>query len=69
VPLLDVAVLVRVVRLDLLADQPVMSQQSLIPLRELLLVREVVHGRAQPIRPMPLRHRPQLPQGVLQPFT
>jgi hypothetical protein len=69
VPLLDVAILVRVVRLDLLADHPVMRQQTLIPLRELLLVRQVIHGRAQPIRPMPLRHSPQFPQRVLQSFA
>jgi hypothetical protein len=68
-PLLDVAVLVGVIRLDLLADQTVMSQQPLIALRELLLLRQVVHRRAQPIRAVPLRHGAQLPQRVLQPFA
>jgi hypothetical protein len=69
VPLLDVAVLMRLARLDLLPAQPVISQQPLITLSELAPLRQVVHGRAQPIRPVPLRHGPQLPQRILQPFA
>jgi hypothetical protein len=69
VPLLDVAVLVGVVRLDLLADHPVVSQQGLIALREFLLLRQVVYRRAQPVRAVPLRHPPELPQRVLQAFA
>jgi hypothetical protein len=69
VPLLDVAVLVRVVGLDLLADQPVMIEQSLIAPRELFALRQVVHRRAQPVRSMPPRHAAQLSQGVLQPLA
>jgi hypothetical protein len=69
VPLLDVAVLVAVGGLGLLADESVMTEQPLIPLGELLPLRQVVHRRTQPIRPVPPRHGPQLPQGVLQPFA
>jgi hypothetical protein len=68
-PLLHVAVLVGVTRLDLLADQPVVIQQSLVALRELLLIRGVVHRQAHPIGAMPLGHHAQLPQRVLQSFT
>jgi hypothetical protein len=67
--LLDVAVLVAMPRLDLLPDESVVRQQPLITLRELLLLRQVVHGRAQAIRPVPLRHAAQFPQRVLQPFA
>jgi hypothetical protein len=52
-PLLDVAVLVGMVRLNLLPTQAVISQQPLIALGELLPLAQVVHGRAQPIRPVP----------------
>lgn len=56
VPLLDVAVLVGVARLDLLGQQPVMLHQAFVTLREVLLLRQVVDRRAQPVGPMPLRH-------------
>jgi hypothetical protein len=61
VPLLDVAVLVAVGGLGLLTDKSVMTQQPLIPLGELLPLRQVVHRRTQPIGPVPPRHGPQLP--------
>ena len=69
VPLLDVAVLVGVIGLDLLADHPVVIQQGLIALRELAAFAQIVHRRAQAIGPVTRRHRPQLRQGVLQPVT
>jgi hypothetical protein len=62
-PLLRVAVLVRVVRLDLLAHQPIVIQQGLIAARELLPVGQVVHGGAHAV---PLRHTAQFAHGVLQ---
>ena len=68
-PLLDVAVLMGVIGLDLLADHPVVIQQPLITLRELPTRAQVVHGRAQAIGPVSRRHGPQFGQGVLQPFT
>jgi hypothetical protein len=68
-PLLNVAVLMGVVRLDLLAHQAIVLQQALVALGELLPLRQIVHRRAQPIGPMPRRHAAQLPQGVLQSFT
>jgi len=68
-PLLDVAVLMSVVGLDLLADHSVVTQQALITLRELLPLRQVVHCRAQTIRPMTLRYAAQVVQRVLQSFT
>jgi hypothetical protein len=67
VPLLDVAVLVSVVGLDLLPRQSVVPQQRLVTVRELLALRQVVDRCAQPVGAVPLRHAPQLPQGVLQP--
>jgi hypothetical protein len=67
--LLDIAVFVAVIRLGLLADQPVMIQQSLIAAGEFGLVRQVVDRRAQSIRTMPLRHTAQIVQGVLQAFA
>lgn len=68
-PLLDVAVLMSVVGLDLLADHPVVTQQALITLRELLPLGQVVYRRAQTIRPMTLRDAAQIVQSVLQSFT
>ena len=65
-PLFDVPVLMGLGRLNLLRRQPVVRQQRLVTLRELLLVRQVVDRRAQPIRPMPRRHAPQLDERVLQ---
>jgi hypothetical protein len=69
VPLLDVAVLVGLSRLNLLPRQPVVPQQRLVALRKLLAIRQVVDRRAQPVGAMPPRHAPQLPQGVLQALT
>jgi hypothetical protein len=69
VPLLDVAVLVGVARLGLLAGQPVVGQQRLVAAGELLGVRQVVDRRAQAVGAVPLRHAAQLPQGVLQPLA
>jgi hypothetical protein len=68
-PLLDVAVLVGVIRLDLLTDQTVMRQQRLITPRELLPLRQIVDRRAQTVGAMPQRHAAQLPQRVLQPVA
>jgi hypothetical protein len=69
VPLLDVAVLVRVARLDLLGQQTIMLHQAFVTLRELLLLRGVVHRQAHPVRPVPLRHPAQFPQRILQAFA
>jgi hypothetical protein len=69
VPLLDVAVLVGVVRLDLLGDQPIMIHQALVTLREVLLLGQVVDRRAQPVGSMPLGHAAQFPQRILQALT
>jgi hypothetical protein len=66
VPLLDVDVLVGVVRLNLLAGQPVVGQQRLVAAGELLGVGEVVDGGAQAVGAMALGHAAQLPQRVLQ---
>jgi hypothetical protein len=69
VPLLDVAVLVRLARLNLLRDQPIMIHQAVVTPRELLAVRQVIHRCAQPIGTVPPRHAAQLPQRVLQPLA
>jgi hypothetical protein len=69
VPLLDVAVLVGLPGLDLLADQSVMFQQPLITLPELLARRSIVHGQTHAIGPVPCRYSAQFPQGVLQTFA
>jgi hypothetical protein len=69
VPLLDIAVLMGMIGLDLLTDHPVVIQQRLIPLRELLPLAQIIHRRAHPIRPVPRRHASQLRQRVLQPFA
>jgi hypothetical protein len=69
VPLLDVAILVGLPRLDLLANESVMGQQRLITLRELLGVRGVLHGQAHAIGAVPQRYAAQFRQGVLQAFT
>jgi len=68
-PLLDVAVLMGMARLDLLGQQPIMLHQAFVTLCEVLLLRQVVHRRAQPVGPVPLRHPAQLPQRVLQAFA
>jgi hypothetical protein len=69
VPLLDVAVLVGVAGLDLLPDQSVMLQQTLITLPELLALRSVIHRQTHAISPVPCRQSAQFPQGVLQTFA
>ena len=69
VPLLDVAILVAMIRLDLLRRQAIVRHQPLVTLRELLLVRAVVYRQTHPIRAMPLWHTAQLPQRVLQTFA
>jgi len=66
VPLFDVAVLMGMVRLDLLGRHPVVGHQRLITPGELLLVGEVVHRRAHPVGTMPPRHAAQLHQRILQ---
>jgi hypothetical protein len=58
VPLLDVAILVGVGRLDLLPDQSVMGQQRLVTPGELLGIRQVVHRRTEPVGAVPLGHAP-----------
>jgi len=60
-PLLHVAVLVGVSRLDLLARHLVVIHQPLVTLRELLLVRSIVHRQAHPIGAMSSRRGAQLP--------
>jgi hypothetical protein len=64
--LLDVAVLIRLLRLNLLARHPVVIQQRPVTPRELLRVRTVVHRQAHPVRAMTRRRPAQLPERVLQ---
>lgn len=68
-PLLDVAILIAMPRLNLLRRHAAMRHQAFVTLRELFLIRGVVHGQAHPIGAMPLGHGAQLPQRVLQPFA
>jgi hypothetical protein len=63
---LRIAILVRVVRLDLLADQTVVRQQSFIARRELVPLRQVIDRRRHPVAAVSLGHAAQFPQGVLQ---
>jgi hypothetical protein len=67
--LLDVAVLVAVIGLCLLTDQAVMIQQPLVASCELVLVGQVIHRRAQPIRAMAPWNATQIMQSVLQALT
>jgi hypothetical protein len=69
VPLLDIAVLVCVRGLDLLPLRAVVIQQPLVAPREVLAFRQVVHGGAQPIGPMPRGHITELPDRVLITLT
>jgi hypothetical protein len=64
-----VAVFVTRRRVRLLHRQAVVPHQLLVTPRELTLVRQVVHRRAQPIAAMPLRHAAQLLQRILESFT
>jgi hypothetical protein len=61
VPLLNITVLMRVVCLDLFTAHPVVAQQRLIPLGELLPLRQVVHRGAQAIRTVPRWDTTQFP--------
>ena len=64
-----VAVLVGLPRVDLLHDQTVVSHQRLISPSKLLSIRQVVHGRAHPVRAMALGHSSQFPECLLQPLA
>jgi len=67
--LLAVAVLVALARLDRLALQAVVPQQTLVTLGERRPLRPGRHCGRQPIRPVQLRHPAQFSQRVLQPFA
>src|SRR6516164_4857305 len=67
--LLDIAVLVRLTRLDLLTYDSVIAQQSFVTIGKLCRIRHVVHCRRHPVRPMPLRNLAQFPDRVLKPFA
>ena len=67
--LFDIAVLVAMSGLDLLRRQTVVAQQTFIAVGELRRPHRVVDRRRQPVRPVPLRHLAQLPQGILQAFA
>ena len=69
VPLLAVAVLVPAGRVGRLRLQPVMGQQRPVPRRVLLGTALVVHRQRHAVGAVPLRHAPQLGQGVLQPLA
>jgi hypothetical protein len=64
--LFAVAVLVGLARLDRLAAQTVVPQQTLVTVREGRPLRSRRRRRRKPIRAVQLRHAAQLPQGVLQ---
>ena len=66
-PLLDVAVLMGLRRLDPTTVHPIVRQQRLIPPGEHLGVNLLVHRGAQAIRPMRVRGAAELPQRCLQP--
>jgi hypothetical protein len=66
--LLDVAVLVRLPRLDRLGFEAVVREQGLVFPGERPGVRIVVDRRGQAIGAVPSRNSSQFPQGVLQPF-
>src|SRR5206468_12103596 len=51
-PLFDIAVLIRVTSLRFLPTKLVVSQQPLVGSCKLLLVTQVVHSRAHPVRSM-----------------
>jgi hypothetical protein len=63
--LLAVAVLVPAVRIGRLGRHAIVTHQGLIPRRVLLGIAIVVNGQRHAISTMTLRHRAQLPQGVL----
>jgi hypothetical protein len=69
VALLTVPVLVGLARLDRLAPQTVVPQQTLVTLGERRSLGPRRHRGRQPICPMQLRHASQFPQGVLQAFA
>jgi hypothetical protein len=67
--LFHVTVFVRLSRLNLLCRQTIVRQQPLVPPREFLHLRPVVHRQAHAVRAMPLWHPTQFAQGVLQSFA
>jgi hypothetical protein len=69
VALLGVAVLVGLARLDRLALEPVVLQQTLVMSLEHLGLGPRRHGRRQPVGAVDLGRATHLPQGVLQPLT
>ena len=67
--LLDVAVLVRLARLDRLGFEAVVRHQGLVSPSEHLGLWIGVDRRGQAIGAVPSRNSSQFPQGVLQPFA
>jgi hypothetical protein len=67
--LLRVAVLMRMIRLNLLPRHVIVIHQPLVTLPELFLVRGIVHRQAHSIGAMPLGRHAQLPQRVLVSFA
>jgi hypothetical protein len=68
-PLLDVAILIAMIRLNLLRRHATVRHQPFVTLGELFLVRRVVDRQTHPVGAMPLGHGAQLPQRVLQPLA
>jgi hypothetical protein len=66
VPLLHVAVLVALARLDRLGRQPVVAQQGLVTPLEGLRPSCRLYGGGQAVGAVQQRHAAQLPEGVLQ---
>src|ERR1700758_746428 len=69
VPLLNIAVLVAMSSLSLLALQAVKTHQSLVAIRKLGRIAHVVDRRRKPVGAMTMRYFAQRPQSVLQPFA
>src|SRR5215831_20314437 len=67
--LLHISVLVCFPGLNLLPDHPVIAQQSFVAIGELCRIRDVIHRRGHPVRPMPSWDFPQFPDRVLKTFT
>jgi hypothetical protein len=63
---LRIAVLVRLPRVDPLTRYAVVCQQVAVAGLELPRRREIVHGRAQTVAPVPTRHAAQFPECILQ---
>ncbi len=66
VPLLDVAVFVRAVRIGFARLQAVVPQQSVVRLGEVLRVLQLMHRRTQAVGLMGAGHAAQPPQRLLQ---